>query len=148
MNFREFKRADNVQISDWFADEESRVWLESALSEEELDEVERELDHRSFVLEDGDLIIAQVGCYLGNEEHQFNVISEVHVAPRKRKMGYGILIIKKMIEEIKNQFPWKVYIEPENTASVALFTSLGWRAPDPRPNEQNLVTYVTTSIAD
>lgn len=83
----------------------------------------------SFILEEGAAVVGFIQVFNVLRGHSHSGMIEVMITDSKRKSGYGKLAIKLLEEFSFKELGLLRLIAPvsaENTASIALFTSLGY----------------------
>lgn len=56
------------------------------------------------------------------------VIREVYIIPEKRGLGYGKILVMKLLEFLKKKkLPIYLYVDPKNTVAIQLYKKLGFK---------------------
>lgn len=134
---RPFQRSDFPVYRRWFED----PWLNRALGpidEEWLETVLNETDGAQYaVLKDKELV-AVTGLKWGDPEHPYQVVTDLAVAPHRRRCGIGRQTLTALFLQAGpfNYDRWIAYVSPDNLGARQFLTRLGWSV-SPRLKMEN-----------
>ncbi|RLV56152.1 GNAT family N-acetyltransferase [Aeromicrobium phragmitis] len=127
VTLRRFTAEDWPWLRAWYADPQLNAQL-GPLDEDWLHHVLAEHDGVELVASHREAPVAVVGCVWGTGEHPDHVITDLAVAPGRRREGWAAAAVQEFLAwpGHLDAPAWRAYVESGNQVAFAFFESLGW----------------------